>query len=230
MAPTGQLAYKIVGGLVPCEAGWLVVSAKLKGATFVPEFPRTTELLHDAVHRRPAFTVAAIDAPIAAVAEALTGHRTCDDLATSLMERDVVAARWGSWAPQLASASTPDEPPEVTLLRTRYEEVGEVMAPYLQRTICEVVPDFSFFQLNGERPLEFPPDTPAGYDERRTLLSKVPGITRVLDAAVPGITPRQLLDGSALLWTARRISARAAKRVPSIPEWDDRGLRIEILR
>jgi predicted RNase H-like nuclease len=58
----------------------------------------------------------------------------------------------------------------------------------------------------------------------------VPGIARILDAAELGVSPELLLDAAALLWSARRIASRAAKRVPSLPEWDENGLRIEIVR
>jgi predicted RNase H-like nuclease len=39
-----------------------------------------------------------------------------------------------------------------------------------------------------------------------------------------------LLDAAALLWTARRISARAGTRLPADPEWDVEGLRMEFVR
>ena len=39
-----------------------------------------------------------------------------------------------------------------------------------------------------------------------------------------------LLDVAAFVWTARRIFARAAIRIPQDPEWDEQGLRMEIVR
>jgi hypothetical protein len=33
-----------------------------------------------------------------------------------------------------------------------------------------------------------------------------------------------------LLWTARRIFARAGTRLPTDPEWDEEGLRMEFVR
>jgi predicted RNase H-like nuclease len=39
-----------------------------------------------------------------------------------------------------------------------------------------------------------------------------------------------LLDVAAFAWTARRIFAHAAIRIPADPEWDDIGLRMEMFR
>ena len=35
-----ELPYSVVAGVTPCAPGWLVMSAKLNGATFAPELPR----------------------------------------------------------------------------------------------------------------------------------------------------------------------------------------------
>ena len=70
-----------------------------------------------------------------------------------------------------------------------------------------------------------------GIEERRAVLErKLPGALRIIDAEVPGATPAHLLDVAAILWTARRIFAKAALRIPRDPEWDEQGLRMEIVR
>ena len=43
-------------------------------------------------------------------------------------------------------------------------------------------------------------------------------------------TLSHLLDAAVFLWTARRIFAHAAIRIPWDPEWDEQGLRMEITR
>ena len=53
---------------------------------------------------------------------------------------------------------------------------------------------------------------------------------RILEAEVPGPRRAHLLDAAAFVWTARRIFARAAIRIPQDPEWDEQGLRMEIVR
>ncbi|MGP0031169.1 MAG: DUF429 domain-containing protein [Acidimicrobiales bacterium] len=116
-------------------------------------------------------------------------------------------------------------------LLSRYREVAEEMAPYRQRTIYEVHSDLSFYQLNEERPLRWSKHVEDGLHERRSLLElKVPGVERILDADLPGASLPHLLDAAAFLWTARRIYTHAAIRLPENPEWDQQGLRMEILR
>ncbi len=110
-------------------------------------------------------------------------------------------------------------------------EVDAAIAPYWQRTVFEVHPELTFFQLNEDRPVVFSKRTLPGMEERRRLLSaRVPGVERTLDAHLAGISPPQLLDAAACLWTARRILSRAVARLPVDPEWDGMGLRMEIVR
>jgi hypothetical protein len=63
-----------------------------------------------------------------------------------------------------------------------------------------------------------------GREESRALLEKrIPGIDRVLDIELDDAPLTHPLDASGLLWTARRIFARAGTRLPTEPEWDEDG-------
>ena len=105
------------------------------------------------------------------------------------------------------------------------------MAPYRQRTVYEVSSELSFFQLNEDNPLRWSKRTERGQEERRTLLAhKIPGGERIFDAKLARVPYSHMLDVAALMWTARRIFARAGTRVPQDPEWDEQGLRMEIVR
>jgi predicted RNase H-like nuclease len=116
-------------------------------------------------------------------------------------------------------------------LLPRYREVAAEMAPYRQRTVYEVHPELSFFQINGDVPLRWTKKFEVGREERRALLVKrIPGIDRVLDTELDDVPLAHLLDAAALLWTARRIFARAGTRLPTEPEWDEEGLRMEFVR
>jgi predicted RNase H-like nuclease len=110
-------------------------------------------------------------------------------------------------------------------------EVAREMAPYRQRSIFEVHPELTFFQLNDDQPLRYKKRSMHGQNERRALLeSKIPGVERILDARITPVRKAHLLDATACMWTARRIFGRAMTRVPEDPEWDNEGLRMEILR
>jgi predicted RNase H-like nuclease len=113
----------------------------------------------------------------------------------------------------------------------RVIEVDNELAPYWQRVVFEVDPELSFYQLNDDTPMQWGKHSEKGIEERRALLEKkLPGALRVIDAEVVGATPSHLLDAAAILWTARRIFAKAGIRIPIDPEWDEQGLRMEIVR
>jgi predicted RNase H-like nuclease len=229
-----DLPYSIVAGVTPCAPGWLVASAKLHGATFAPEAPRVLSSFTDVLDERPTFSVIALNAPVGYVDESTAGGRTCDRLARVLL------GRRGSTVHNAPSRSTLQAEKEVTgdgldaitnVLLRRYREVAAEMAPYRQRTVFEVHPELSFFQLNSDVPLRWSKKSEAGQEERTALLkAKIPGVERVYETEIDDVPHTHLLDAAALLWTARRIFARAGTRLPVDPEWDEQGLRMEFVR
>jgi predicted RNase H-like nuclease len=229
-----DLPYSIVAGVTPCAPGWLVASAKLHGATFAPEAPRVLSSFTDVLDERPTFSVIALNAPVGYVDESHVGGRTCDRMARVLL------GRRGSTVHNAPSRSSLQEDKEVNgdgldaitnVLLRRYREVAAEMAPYRQRTVFEVHPELSFFQLNGDVPLRWSKKTEAGQEERTALLkAKIPGVERICESEIDDVPHAHLLDVAALLWTARRIFARAGTRLPVDPEWDELGLRMEFVR
>jgi predicted RNase H-like nuclease len=116
-------------------------------------------------------------------------------------------------------------------LLPRYREVAAEMAPYRQRAVYEVSSELSFYQLNDDTPLRWSKRTQRGQEERRTLLAKkIPGGERIFDAKLTRVPYSHMLDVAAFVWTARRIFAKAGVRIPQDPEWDELGLRMEIIR
>jgi predicted RNase H-like nuclease len=219
---------------MPCAPGWLVASAKLNGATFAPELPRVLTTFTEVLDERPSFSVIALNAPVGYADETHVGGRTCDRQARALL------GRRGSTihnAPTRASlrdgaVGAGDGLDAVSnVLLPRYREVAAEMAPFRQRTVYEVHPELSFFQINEDTPLRWTKKFEAGRQERKAILERrIPGIDRVLDAELDDVPFTHLLDVAALLWTARRIFARAGTRLPSDPEWDEEGLRMEFVR
>ena len=116
-------------------------------------------------------------------------------------------------------------------LLERYDEVDRDMAPYRQRTVFEVHPELTFYQLNEDRPLRYRKRSPEGREERRSLLvRRIGGVDRVLDTRLSGVRRSHLADAVACMWTARRVLGRAMSRLPLDPEWDALGLRMEFVR
>jgi predicted RNase H-like nuclease len=229
------MAYELVAGMIPRTSGWLLASAKLRGSTFAPEDPRIVPSLREVLDEKPSFYIVALHAPIGYLDAARPGGRSCDREARHLLggrrgssvhsapSRVVVETRGQGTVDHLDAVSRK--------LLPRYQEVASEMAPYLQRVVYEVHPELSFYVLNGEQPLVWPKRFDDGQAERRRLLEKrIQGVERILDASLPGVSAAHLLDAAAILWTARRIASRSATRLPTDPEWDSEGLRMEIVR
>jgi predicted RNase H-like nuclease len=211
-----------------------VAGAKLHGTIFAPEEPARLETFIDVVDQKPTYSIIALNAPVGGLNQAKIGGRGCDREARLLLGRRGAAVK--SAPVQLDSREGIDLLPtnldaiSQTLL-PRYQEVADEMAPYRQRTVYEVNAELSFYQLNDDVPMRWGKHSEKGIDERKSLLeSKVPGALRIIKAEVPGTTLSHLLDVSAILWTARRIFAKAVVRIPTDPEWDEQGLRMEIVR
>jgi predicted RNase H-like nuclease len=112
----------------------------------------------------------------------------------------------------------------------RVREVAAEMEPYWQRTVYEVNPELAFHHLNDGATLRFPKTSSVGLKERRELLeNKFQGVARILETHVKGARERHIVDAVASLWIARRIASKSALRLPEKPEWDDQGLRMEIV-
>ncbi len=229
-----DLPYSLVAGVTPCGPAWLVAAAKLQGTIFAPEDPQLLKPFTEVLDQRPTYAVIALNAPVGYLDHRAVGGRTCDREARALL-----GPKRGS---SIQSAPVRSETNDIEFvdehldaisktLLPRYREVAAEMAPFRQRSVYEVHSDLTFYELNGGQPMEYPKQTEAGIKERRTLLEgKVPGVDRILSAELPGASPAHLIDVAAFVWTARRIFARAATRIPEDPEWDEQGLRMEMVR
>ena len=208
-------------------------SAKIAGATFAPEPPKTYPTFLEVLSERPAFSIVVVNAPIGYRDTPEDGPRTCDlDARALLGKRGSViqnapsrAALHGdlSWQEAGLDAIT-------ATMMPRYREVAEEMSPYRQRAVYEGNPELSFYQLNKDSPIVRSKRKESGRDERReVLLERIPGIDKVIDVDLPFVRPKHLNDAAALMWTARRVFGRAARRLPKEAEWDSEGLRMEIV-
>ncbi|MDP9152416.1 MAG: DUF429 domain-containing protein, partial [Myxococcota bacterium] len=110
----------------------------------------------------------------------------------------------------------------------KLKEVDDAMTPALQGHVFEVHPELSFLAMSGH-PAGHGKKRAAGRTERLALLA-AGGFSGVV-ARVAGAAPDDVLDAVAACWTAERLHAGAALRLPSgPPPVDGRGLRMEIWR
>jgi predicted RNase H-like nuclease len=213
-----------------------VASAKVHGTTFAAEDPRVVDTFAEILDERPAFSIIAVNAPIGWVDVSVEGGRSCDRAARALLGPRRGAAVHS--APRRVEADADAEVTNAHLdavskkLFPRYRELLAEMAPYRQRSVYEVHSELSFYQLNGDAPLRWSKKSQQGAEERRALLEKrIPGVARILDVKIARVPYSHLLDVAGFVWTARRIFARAGlERLPLDPEWDESGLRMEIVR
>jgi predicted RNase H-like nuclease len=230
-----DLPYKLLASVLPLAHGWLVATARLQGITAFPVTPEVYDTFVDVLDARPAFDVIALHLPLGLPSERTPGGRTCDREARKLVGFTRGGALFSPPTREQLSdfkAGRPVEAsPIVQFLLPRIVEVYEEIAPYRQRTVFEVHSETSYYQLNDDQPLRFGKHLEAGREERRELLERrMQGIDAVIDAELPRVGRHHLLDAAVGLWTARRIISRAATRLPEDPEWDEDGLRMEILR
>jgi predicted RNase H-like nuclease len=226
------LPYRPLAGVEPCPGGWFVVGGKLQGVSLFPEPPSVVSSIMDVLDNRPPYEIIALHAPIGLPGQRTPGGRACDRQA-----RQLLGTRRGSAiaAPPTRSdvydASGEGLSAVVRAQLARIREVQRDVASYHQRSVFEVHPELGFYQLNDDRPLRYGKRTHLGIDERLSLLqARMPGLERVLDNVPEGVRLPTALDACVNLWTARRIAARAVSRLPEVPEWNEDGLRMELVR
>jgi predicted RNase H-like nuclease len=226
------IPYRPLAGVEPCPGGWLVVPGKLQGVSLFPEPPQVVPTLTDVLDTRPSYEIIALHAPIGLPGERSRGGRACDRQARKLLgTRRGAAVTAPPTRSDVYDASGDGLSAVVRAQLARIREVQRDVASYHQRTVYEVHPELGFFQLNDDAPLRYGKRTHLGIDERLALLTaRMPGIERVLNNVPAGVRLPTLLDACVDLWTARRIAARAVSRLPDVPEWNEDGLRMELVR
>lgn len=228
-----DLPYSVVAGVTASPTGWLVASAKIQGGTFAPEEPRVYPTFLEVLNEKPTFVAVVVNAPIGYRNAPGDGIRQCDVEARVLIGKRGITVRKAPTRAVLDGSMTWREggldAVSATML-PRFREIASEMSPFRQRVVYEANPELSFYQLNGDTPLTTSKQSESGREERRLiLLGKMPGINKVIDASIPRVKEKHLLDAAALLWTARRVFGRAAKRIPREAEWDSEGIRMEIV-
>ena len=228
------LPYSVVAAVTPCPGGWLVASAKLHAATFAPEDPRVLAKFAEVFEERPQFDVIALNAPIGYPDDPEEG-RTCDRAARKLLGRRAMTVRNAPTRETVESG--------LVRLDERLDAVSLVLLAALRRGRGRDAAVPPAHRLRG------PPRAQLLRHQLGHAAQALEahrggrrGAARAAREADPRHPPRPRLraatgcrrrtstTSAALLWTARRIFAKAATRIPEHPEWDTEGLRREIVR
>lgn len=233
-------------GVDGCRFGWVAASAdasewpRLGGFALLERF---WELL-DSLAARPA--IIAVDMPIGLAANA---PRRCD-----LEARRLLGPPRGSCvfpAPCRAALAAADDYRQACELNRqasqralsrqcfgilpKVKQIEHVLTPERQSWIREAHPEVTFAVLSAEgRGLAASKKTRLGRDERLRLLGELAaGVDLLAQRARLGranVAQDDLVDALACLATAQRICSGAARSLPTgDPEYDQRGLRMEIV-
>lgn len=235
-----QNPYKMLGGVVPCPGGWLILPARLAAVTVIVEEPVVFKTLIEVLEYKPKFEAAAIYAPVGFEDEPNGPYRPCDREAREMVGWPRLAAIKPIPSRAALRARTREEAKELEPWLTNEDfrrwkwirEAEQEFQPFHQRNWFAAHPDLSFYVLNGDRPLTSSPYQQDGVYERINLIKqKLPGVEEAVTATPPaGAAQIHLLQAAGLLWTARRAAGRAVNRLPADPNWDNSGLRMELVR
>lgn len=230
-----------VAGVDGCRGGWLRICRRLDdGALRFDLVEGVADLWRTAPH--PA--IVAIDMPIG-LPEA--GPRACDRAARALLGprrssvfpapvRAALPARSHAEASRIGEAIDGRRmSAQAWHLTAKIRALDAALdAPDARAVeIREVHPELSFRAWNGGRPMAHPKRTPAGRAERLALAETWLGPALLRRGR--GSHPRRLLadddvlDAVATLWTAHRLHAGRAERLPATPPRDAAGRRMEIV-
>ena len=236
-----QLPYKWLAGITPCPKGWLIAPARLAAVTLIVEECMVMRTLDEVVDFRPKFDAAAINIPLGFPDDPPDGrYGECETQAREFVgwprrvgvrgvpSRAALNAETRAEALALEPWLTRDDFRRFRWLR----EAATVFQPFHQRTFFSANPELSYTLLNEDRPIASSPFQPEGVVERMGLVrNKLPGAEDLIAQMPPdGAGQFHVMQAVGLLWTARRAVGRAINRLPIDPQWDTRGLRMEIVR
>jgi len=233
----------IICGADGCKAGWVVIFKDLdSGSISCRLYSKTCELACLA-YNGLAPQIIALDIPIGLPE---CGPRACDIEARRLLGPGRASSVFPAPIRPVLDATSYDcacqirfQVEEKKLSRQAWaitRKIGEVddMLRHdseLSARVREVHPEVSFYFLAGERPMQYSKKKRVGREERRKLLEPLFG--ERLRAALAERNRRDsaeddVLDAFVALWTAERIATGVARTIPSAPQQDKFGLRMEI--
>ena len=230
-------------GLDGCKAGWVMVTwtghpSETPGISLIPDI--ATAFASTA-------RIVAVDMPIGL--PELSG-RTCErETRARLGDRQssvfAVPSRaavmqddyFASCQVNLENSNPPRKvSKQCFMLFPKIREIDAVITPSQQTRVWEVHPELCFWAMNGGQPVPVPKKVrsrpnPGGMALRRDLLARngFP-VDRLQHPSWPKskVAEDDILDACACAWSAARIARGEHISLPAEPEFDGRGLRMQI--
>lgn len=234
-----------VVGVDGCKGGW--IAATYDRSDKHVEFKLHAEF-SELVEAHAEAAAICVDIPIGL---SIGDRRTCDIEARRLLKAPRASSVFSAPSRAVLGCRTWKEASDVSRgscgrglsmqsfgILPKIREVDLVMTPDLQHNVREVHPELCFWAMADGQPMQFKKSRRDGFDERKHLLEtalnvQLPAradIARQV-ARVTGCKPApdDVLDAIAGAWTAARIATKEACTIPSDPERDHRGLRMEMV-
>jgi predicted RNase H-like nuclease len=233
-----------VAGVDGCKAGWFVI---LKCLETQSQDCRLVSSAAELLELRPEPTIIAVDIPIGLLATSDPGGRQCDIEARTLLGWPRRNSVFSPPVRAALSAHTYDEAASIHRCSVhrgcgiskqcfgifpKLREIDALMTPEIQSRIKEVHPELCFYALNGNRPLLAGKKSAAGRKVRRELLD-TEEYGRIIGDAAQRFKRSQVAlddihDACVACWSACRIQAGTATRIPHVPPADGGGLVMEM--
>ena len=232
-----------VAGLDGCRAGWVMVT----WAGNHDVAPQATVIPHITAALATAARIIAVDMPIGL--PQLSG-RTCErETRARLGQRQssvfavpsrAAVMQEDYFASCRVNIENSDPPRKVSkqcfMLFPKIREIDAVLTPDLQSHVWEVHPELCFWAMNGYKPVPLAKKiksrpNPDGIALRRELLSRNGFPVDCLQHPhwrKSDVAEDDLIDACACAWSAFRIATAQHLSLPSEPELDARGLRMQI--
>lgn len=232
----------LVAGVDGCKAGWIIIVRDIVNTGW--SFHLCT-CFHDILNLQPRPDVIAVDMPVGLLDVPVTGGRPCDRDARKLLgwpRRNSVfspPSRPALHGNSFLMAQQLNAPVGITqqtfALFPKLRQVDDIMTPAYQGWILEVHPEVCFYAANSEQPIHHKKKSSLGQQDRINVLRKIYGSHwDEWYPAICGAYSRQcvalddIIDACIASWTAERIFGNKARRIPSKPATDSKGLRMEI--
>lgn len=182
--------------------------------------------------------IVAVDIPIGLPAFTAPGGRACEREARRILGRRASSVFSAVGRGALAGASRAEADglsraagglgigAQAWGLAEKLKEADAVMSPERQRLVHEVHPEVSFWAMNGCAAMPAGKKSPEGERDRVEALVTA-GLPRGFVEALPAglrVGRDDFLDACAAVWTAGRIAAGVAGRLPAHEDRDARGL------
>jgi len=234
-----------VAGVDGCPGGWVVALEDLdSGAVSSAACETFAQILE--LPKQP--RVIAVDVPIGFLSQAQAGGRACDKETRRILglrgssvfsapTRPALEAHEAGLPYEAVSeANRRSSPAQLGLSKQSFAimpkiaEVDRAVMPQLQERVFEIHPEVSFSRANDSEVLP-PKKRSAGRAAREDILRRLGYVETPEWSPKPWLLrarPDDILDACIACWTARRIAAEQARRVPEHPPLDERGLRMEI--